>query len=39
MWFLNMETVRTQFVMIPNWYWVRTLKAQIIKFVESGIKG
>ena len=22
--------------MIPNWYWVRTLKAQTIKFVEHG---
>ena len=22
--------------MIPNWYWVHTLKAQIIKFVERG---
>ena len=28
--------VRTQFVTIPNWYWIRTLKAQTIKFVERG---
>ena len=28
--------VRTQFVSIPNWYWVRTLKTQTIKFVERG---
>ena len=26
----------TQFVTIPNWYWVRTLKNQTIKFVERG---
>ena len=31
--------VRTQFVTIPNWSWVRTLNAQIIKFVERGLKG
>ena len=31
--------VRTQFVTIPNWYWVRTLKAQTIKFIERGLKG
>ena len=31
--------LRTQFVTISNWYWVRTLKAQTIKFVERGQKG
>ena len=31
-----MHIVRTQFVTIPNWYWVHTLKAQTIKFVECG---
>ena len=28
--------VMTQFVTISNWSWVRTLKAQTIKFVERG---
>ena len=28
--------VRTQFVTIPNWSQVRTLKAQTMKFVERG---
>ena len=28
--------VRTQFVTTPNWYWVRTLKAQTIKFIKRG---
>ena len=26
--------IRTQFVTIPNWYWVHMLKVQTIKFVE-----
>ena len=33
------DCVRTQFVTIPNWYWVRTLKAQTIKFVKRELKG
>ena len=28
--------MRTQFLTTSNWYWVRTLKTQIIKFVERG---
>ena len=34
----KIEDVRTQFVTIPNWYWVRTLKVQTIKFVEHGLE-
>ena len=30
--------VKTQFVVTPEWYWVRTLRAQTIKFVERGLK-
>ena len=35
----ELKHVRTQFVTTPKWYWVRTLKAQTIKFVERGLKG
>ena len=34
--FCTMDYVRTQFVTIPNWYWVRMSNAQTIKFVERG---
>ena len=30
--------VRTQFVTTPKRYWVRTLKAQTMKFVERGLE-
>ena len=32
----RLRDVRIQFVTIPNWYWVRMLKGQTIKFVERG---
>ena len=31
-------SVRTQFVVIPEWYWVCMLRAQTIKFVERGLE-
>ena len=35
----HIVVVRTQFVTIPIWYWIWTLNAQTIKFVEYELKG